>query len=71
MKAVFKTTGGKDPIKDSSETYAAGDVIFHQGDLYLYTDSKAVALATELLGQSAQDLAAQAAAAADSQKGDG
>ena len=33
MKAVFKTTGGKDPIKDSSETYSAGDVIFHQGDL--------------------------------------
>lgn len=33
MKAVFKTTGGKDPIKDSSETYDAGDVIFHQGDL--------------------------------------
>jgi CRP-like cAMP-binding protein len=33
MKAVFKTTGGKDPIKDSSESYAAGDVIFHQGDL--------------------------------------
>jgi CRP-like cAMP-binding protein len=33
MKAVFKTTGGKDPIKDSSETYATGDVIFHQGDL--------------------------------------
>src|SRR5258708_9749652 len=33
MKAVFKTTGGKDPIKDSSEIYAAGDVIFRQGDL--------------------------------------
>jgi len=33
MKAVFKTTGGKDPVKDSSETYAAGDVIFRQGDL--------------------------------------
>ena len=33
MKAVFKTTGGKDPVKDSSETYAPGDVIFHQGDL--------------------------------------
>lgn len=33
MKAVFKTTGGKDPIKDSSEHYAAGDIIFRQGDL--------------------------------------
>src|SRR5258708_1295205 len=33
MKAVFKTTGGKDPIKDSSELYAAGDMIFRQGDL--------------------------------------
>jgi CRP-like cAMP-binding protein len=33
MKAVFKTTGGKDPIKDSSETYATGDIIFRQGDL--------------------------------------
>lgn len=35
-------------------------MLFHQGDLYLYTDSKAVALAAELLGQSAQDLAGQA-----------
>ena len=35
-------------------------MLFHRGDLYLYTDSKAVALAAELLGQSAQDLAAQA-----------
>lgn len=33
MKAVFKTTGGKDPVRDSAETYSAGDVIFHQGDL--------------------------------------
>jgi CRP-like cAMP-binding protein len=33
MKAVFKTTGGKDPVKDSSQTYAAGDVIFQQGEL--------------------------------------
>src|SRR5258706_12357335 len=33
MKAVFKTTGGKDPIKDSSETYSPRDVIFRQGDL--------------------------------------
>lgn len=34
--------------------------IRQQGDLYLYTDSKVVALATELVGQPAQDLAAQA-----------
>ena len=33
MKAVFKTTGGKDPVKDSTSTYSAGEVIFHQGDL--------------------------------------
>jgi CRP-like cAMP-binding protein len=33
MKAVFKTTGGKDPIKESSASYAAGDIIFNQGDL--------------------------------------
>ena len=33
MKAVFKTTGGKDPVKDSSVLYPAGDVIFSQGDL--------------------------------------
>ena len=33
MKTVFKTTGGKDPVKDSSTHYAAGDVIFQQGDL--------------------------------------
>ena len=32
MKTVFKTTGGKDPVKDASTTYAAGDVIFQQGD---------------------------------------
>jgi CRP-like cAMP-binding protein len=32
MKAVFKTTGGKDPIKES-ETYTAGELIFRQGDL--------------------------------------
>ena len=33
--AVFKTTAGsgKDPIKDSSATFAAGDMIFSQGDL--------------------------------------
>jgi CRP-like cAMP-binding protein len=33
MKAVFKTTGGKDPVKDSSGMFAAGEVIFRQGDL--------------------------------------
>jgi CRP-like cAMP-binding protein len=33
MKAVFKTTGGKDPVKDSSANYTAGDTIFAQGDL--------------------------------------
>jgi len=33
MKAVFKTTGGKDPVKDSIASYSAGEVIFHQGDL--------------------------------------
>ena len=35
LKAVFKTTGGsgKDPVKDASLVYAAGDRIFSQGDL--------------------------------------
>ena len=33
MKAVFKTTGGKDPVKDSTLAYDAGEVIFQQGDL--------------------------------------
>ena len=33
MKAVFKTTGTKDPVKDSSATYPAGEVIFRQGEL--------------------------------------
>lgn len=33
MKAVFKTTGGKDPVKDSSASYSAGDLVFSQGDL--------------------------------------
>ncbi len=31
--AVFKTTSGKDPVKDSTATFAAGDMIFSQGDL--------------------------------------
>src|SRR5438128_12541854 len=42
MKAVFKTTTGgtsantgasKDPVKDNSQVFAAGDIIFTQGDL--------------------------------------
>jgi CRP-like cAMP-binding protein len=33
MKAVFKTTGGKDPVKDSTATYAPGEKIFQQGEL--------------------------------------
>jgi len=39
MKAVFKTSSGagpgtgKDPVKDSSQMFAAGDTIFTQGDL--------------------------------------
>jgi CRP-like cAMP-binding protein len=33
MKAVFKTTGTKDPVKDSSASYPAGEVIFRQGEL--------------------------------------
>jgi CRP-like cAMP-binding protein len=33
MKTVFKTTGGKDPVKESSTSYAAGNVIFQQGEL--------------------------------------
>lgn len=33
MKAVFKSTGGKDPVKDSSVAYSAGDTIFSQGEL--------------------------------------
>ena len=33
MKAVFKTTGGKDPVKEQTATFAAGDLVFSQGDL--------------------------------------
>jgi CRP-like cAMP-binding protein len=33
MKTVFKTTGGKDLVKDASSIYAPGDVIFRQGEL--------------------------------------
>ncbi|HYM60568.1 MAG TPA: cyclic nucleotide-binding domain-containing protein [Thermoanaerobaculia bacterium] len=32
MKAVFKTTGGKEPMKDSA-VFSAGETIFRQGDL--------------------------------------
>lgn len=33
MKAVFKTTGGKDPVKDGQAVYSPGETIFAQGDL--------------------------------------
>ncbi len=33
MKAVFKTTGGKDPVKDSTLSFSQGERIFSQGDL--------------------------------------
>ena len=33
MKAVFKTTGGKDPVKDYTVTFSAGQTIFLEGDL--------------------------------------
>ena len=33
MKAVFKTTGGKDPVKDSLLSFSEGERIFSQGDL--------------------------------------
>lgn len=33
MKAVFKTTGGKDAVNQSAGSYSAGEAIFHQGDL--------------------------------------
>jgi CRP-like cAMP-binding protein len=34
MKAVFKTTGGKElVVKDAAASYAPGDVIFREGDL--------------------------------------
>ena len=33
MKAVFKTTGGKDPLKEATASYSAGDTIFAQGEL--------------------------------------
>jgi CRP-like cAMP-binding protein len=33
MKAVFKTTGGKDPVQGSAVAYSAGETIFSQGDL--------------------------------------
>ncbi len=33
MKAVFKSTGGKDPVKDHTASFAAGETIFHQDEL--------------------------------------
>jgi CRP-like cAMP-binding protein len=33
MKPVFKTTGKKDPVKEFSASFKAGDFIFRQGDL--------------------------------------
>jgi len=33
IKAVFKSTGGKEPLKDNVMTFAEGDTIFTEGDL--------------------------------------
>ena len=33
MKSVFKTTGGKEPLKESTASFDAGAPIFSQGDL--------------------------------------
>jgi CRP-like cAMP-binding protein len=33
MKAIFKTTGGKDPVQGSAVGYSPGETIFSQGDL--------------------------------------
>jgi|SRR5947207_1561730 len=33
MKAVFKTTGGKEPVQGSVTSYSPGETIFSQGDL--------------------------------------
>jgi CRP-like cAMP-binding protein len=33
MKAVFKTTGGNDPVKSNTLAYSAGERIFAQGEL--------------------------------------
>jgi CRP-like cAMP-binding protein len=33
MKAVFKTTGGKEIVKESAVSFSAGEVIFREGDL--------------------------------------
>src|SRR5688572_23762464 len=33
MKAVFKTTGGNDPVKSNTLTFSSGERIFAQGDL--------------------------------------
>ncbi|HVR42483.1 MAG TPA: cyclic nucleotide-binding domain-containing protein [Thermoanaerobaculia bacterium] len=33
MKAVFKTTGGKEPVREQALSFTAGDFIFREGDL--------------------------------------
>src|SRR5437867_6939930 len=33
MKAVFKSTGGKDPVQGAIAAYATGETIFSQGEL--------------------------------------
>ena len=33
MKAVFKTTGGKEPVKETGLAFSAGETIFNSGDL--------------------------------------
>jgi CRP-like cAMP-binding protein len=33
MKAVFKATGGKDPVKESTANYAPSERVFEQGEL--------------------------------------
>ena len=42
--AVFKTTAGKDPVKESSANYSPGDMIFSQGelgtDMYIIQDGE-------------------------------
>src|SRR5438067_7356143 len=55
MKAVFKTTGGKDPVKESVATYAPGDKFFEQGELgtemYIILDGE-VEIITHINGES-------------------
>lgn len=55
MKVVFKSTSGKDPVKESSATYGAGERIFEQGDLgtemYIILDG-AVDIVKHISGES-------------------